>query len=289
MIRLLINVISTKLDEIDKSLIRNIIQWVSTLGATLGIDETTGMPKIEISAKNNISEKTLEETFRLTELVPKKIFVVAIDEFQQIINYPETNTEAIFRSITQQYPSIRFIFSGSSRHLMDQIFTSTTAPFYQSTENVSLDYINEKVYENFAKKFLPKCDSELIGGLIKWCRSHTYYVQFALNVLYEHETSGSDYTLPTIKSQVLKAHEFYYYSVRKLVSHDQWKILKAIAQHAPVGKPTSIGFSSILGIAQSTLKYNLDQLVEKDLILREKDGYKIYNVFLGHLLSITKT
>jgi uncharacterized protein len=287
--RLLIEAISKKVDELDQNLIRKLMQWVSKLGATLGIDENTGLPTVEISSQNRINDKSLEETFQLTTLIPDQKFVIAIDEFQQILSYPETNTEAIFRSITQQHPNIGFIFSGSSRRLMEQIFAEVKAPFYQSTENIKLGYIDEKKYLAFAKTYLPECADELIIMLIKWCRYHTYYVQYTLNVLYELKQSNYEASIFLIKERVLKAHEFYYFSIRKLVTNDQWKILKAIAQNSPVQKPTSSDFSQKTGIAQSTIKYNLDQLVEKDLVLREEDGYKIYNVFFGHLLAITKS
>ncbi len=288
LIKLLINAISSRLDELDRNLFRQVAQWLSKIGATLGIDENTGLPKVEFSFKERPSDNTLEEVFQLITLAPKNNFVIAIDEFQQILNYPEQNTEAVFRSITQSYPSVRFIFSGSSNHLMEQIFAEAKAPFYQSTENISLGYIPESSYLGFAKKFLPNCNDEIITSLIRWCRHHTYYVQFALNKLYEFSSAGQEFSLQLIKTEVLKAHEFYYFSVRKLVSSDQWKILKGIANHSPVNKPLSADFSHEIGVPQSTIKYNLNQLIDKDLVLRESDGLKIYNVFFGHLLAISR-
>jgi len=285
----IVDVLVKKIDELDKGLLRKIIQWATSLGLTITLDESTGIPKAEIHMEERLSDKSLEEAFSLTKLIKNKRFVIAIDEFQQIVNYPENNTEAIFRSIAQSYPEITFLFSGSSRHLMERIFSDVSSPFYQSTENIQLGYIPLSEYLDFAKKFLPDCDEEMLRELITWCRQHTYYVQYTLNVLYETISYEEKPTIRDIKERILKSHEFYYYSVRKLVSKDQWNILKVIASNSPVSKPLSADFSSKTGLAQSTLKYNIKQLEEKDLLLREADGLKIYNVFFGHLLAITKS
>jgi len=289
LIRLLVDRLVKKIDELDKNLIRRMMQWASGVGISITLDEFTGSPKAVFSASEKIRERSLSEAFELTGLISKKKFVIAIDEFQQITNYPESNTEAIFRSVTQTHPEITFLFSGSSRHLMERIFTHSNAPFYQSTENIPLGYITSEEYLNFAKKFLHKCADEIILDLMSWCRYHTYYVQYTLNVLYDAMISGERINTHEIKERILKSHEFYYFSIRKLVTNEQWKILKEVAANSPVAKPLSAAFSAKTGIAQSTLKYNIQRLEEKDLLLREDDGLKIYNVFFSHLLSITKT
>lgn len=287
LVRLLADALAKKIDQLNKNVFRKMVQWASGIGITLTLDEITGVPKAEFSVNQKIHQKSLEEVFGLIQLVPNKKFVIAIDEFQQITNYPEKNTEAILRAITQAYPQAAFLFSGSSRHLMERLFTDANAPFYQSTENIPLSYIDPDHYLSFAKKFLD-CDDGIIVDLMEWCRYHTYYVQYTLNLLYESIASKEVVSPGEIKERVLKSHEFFYFSIRKLVTKDQWNILKAIARNSPVSKPLSYDFSRTTGISQSTLRYNLKQLEEKDLILREKDGFKIYNVFFGNLLAITR-
>ena len=44
-----------------------------------------------------------------------KRFYIAIDEFQQIAEYPEKGAEALLRSYIQFLPNVYFIFAGSSQ------------------------------------------------------------------------------------------------------------------------------------------------------------------------------
>jgi len=292
LIELLVNSITRRIDKIDNNYLRRITKWLSSIGAAVEVTEK-GL-KATFHAKNKIDSKTLEEAFELTGLLKKRTFVFAIDEFQQILNYPEKNTEAIFRSIMQKFPNIRFIYSGSSKHMMELIFNSVNAPFYQSTENIEVGYIDENKYLNFARKFL-KADDSILTYILNWTRRHTYYTQYAFNKLYEIENYGHEvyskedlefYSVADITLDILLAHKPDYYNYRNLLSKDQWKILRHIAKNEPVSKPTSNDFSKKVGLAPSTLKYNLDQLLKKDILLKENDGLKVYNVFFGKLLAI---
>ena len=75
---------------------------------------------------------TLEEIFRYINEADKPC-IVAIDEFQTISNYSDTNVEALLRTYIQKCRNAHFIFSGSQRIMMSEMFNSPSRPFYQST------------------------------------------------------------------------------------------------------------------------------------------------------------
>ena len=58
---------------------------------------------------------------------------IALDEFQQVGEYPEDNVEAILRSLLERVHNVHIIFSGSKQHVMDMMFSSPKHPFYRST------------------------------------------------------------------------------------------------------------------------------------------------------------
>lgn len=63
---------------------------------------------------------------------------VSFDEFQQICRYPEKNIEALLRSHIQHLGNVNFIFVGSERHLISEMFLSSAKPFYNSTRQMEL-------------------------------------------------------------------------------------------------------------------------------------------------------
>jgi len=76
-------------------------------------DAISGEPQVEITY-NAEAEKTHTLQGILQFLNSQKpLIVLAIDEFQQINDFPEKNTEAMLRSTIQHLHNIRFIFCGS--------------------------------------------------------------------------------------------------------------------------------------------------------------------------------
>ena len=73
---------------------------------------------------------TLDEIFNYISEADKPC-IIAIDEFQQIGEYAEKNVEALLRTKIQQCNRAQFIFAGSKRHMMSNMFNSSSKPFYQ--------------------------------------------------------------------------------------------------------------------------------------------------------------
>ena len=65
----------------------------------------------------------MDEIFQYLEHADKRC-IVAIDEFQQIAKYPEKNIEALLRTHIQKQMNTNFIFAGSGRHMMQEMFSS---------------------------------------------------------------------------------------------------------------------------------------------------------------------
>lgn len=99
----------------------------------ISADELTGVPTVSLDIVPDKSEQILKEIFDYMAASGRTCYL-AIDEFQQITSYPEKGTEALLRSYIQFLPNVRFIFAGSIRHLMEEMFASAKRPFYQSTQ-----------------------------------------------------------------------------------------------------------------------------------------------------------
>ena len=91
---------------------------------------------------------TLDEIFTYLENADKPC-IVAIDEFQSVKRFPEDNTEAVLRTYIQRCKNAWFIFSGSQRSMMSEIFNSPSRPFYQSVSLMSLKTIALTSYSKF--------------------------------------------------------------------------------------------------------------------------------------------
>ena len=150
-------------------------------------DMLTGNPQVNLDFQPEQTESTLEQVFAYL-VQSKRECYIAIDEFQQILEYPETNVEALLRSYVQFCPNVHFIFSGSKQHLMTDIFSSASRPFFQSTEKMHLYPISEDKYYEFAAYWMDKkqiqLSQDIFHTIYHQFDGHTWYVQYILNLLY---------------------------------------------------------------------------------------------------------
>ena len=122
--------------------------FIKSLRPLITFDPLSGEPQVTFNIQPKDSDNQVELLFSFLEKQDKRV-VFAIDEFQQILEYPEKSTEAWLRSLMQQLNNVTFIFSGSQQHIMNDMFSNPARPFFGSTVFLHLDKIGFEPYKNF--------------------------------------------------------------------------------------------------------------------------------------------
>ena len=148
-VRLFAGTVLGQLDSAPQKALSRISRFVRSCRPVFTFDELTGAPKVTIDVAPAEEENTLKEIFEYLGSSEKRCYV-AIDEFQQIAAYQEKGVEALLRSHIQFLPNVNFIFAGSRQHLMQEMFTSSKRPFYQSTQMLTIGPIQQDEYAGFA-------------------------------------------------------------------------------------------------------------------------------------------
>lgn len=118
--------------------------YVKALYGGISIDEE-GNPMIKVGVdKARDPRTTVEEMFSYIDHADKPC-IIAIDEFQVVAGYPDGNAEALLRTYIQRSLNGHYIFSGSQRTLMSEMFLSPSRPFYQSTTMMNIDVLDKAV------------------------------------------------------------------------------------------------------------------------------------------------
>lgn len=167
---------------------------LKSLSASFGYDPVQNTPTFDIRIGDiHQPEYTLSEIFEYLEKVESRCLVV-IDEFQQITRYPEKNVEALLRTHIQKLSNVNFVFSGSRRRLMEEIFFSSKRPFYQSAKALRLEAIDKEVYFAFAQKNFNNSgkyiDKEAFDKIYDTFWGVTFYVQRILKEAYADVSVG---------------------------------------------------------------------------------------------------
>jgi uncharacterized protein len=271
---------------VNEPAIKRILKGLAAIRPKAGIDAVTGEPYISLTVSGEKeAADSLEVVFGYLRR-QKQHFAIAIDEFQQVTDYPEKNIEAVLRTHIQQTSNICMIFAGSRRHILTGIFHSPDRPFYNSTQMMELGKIENDIYKTFISDHFEKnsiqTESPAIDLILDITSTHTFYVQYLCNRLFG---DGKKITREAVNRMLLKIiteNESVYASYITLLTPLQFRILKAIAHRGGVEYPTSSEFllSNNLGAA-SSVSLAVKSLMDKEFIDLTNKSYTLNDLFFN--------
>ena len=237
-------------------------------------------------------DATLDQIFDYIEQSDRPC-LIAIDEFQQIAHYPEKNVEAILRTYIQHCSNANFVFSGSDRHLLAEMFSSPARPFYASTSTLNLEPINPLKYDEFAKAHFEKAGKHLEVGVVEAICNRfegvTWYVQKVLNYLFAStasgETSGMD-MIDVAVNEIVKDNGTIYADLLYQLTAKQKELLVAINKEGKVKAITGSKFIKKHHLtAASSVQTTIKSLMDKQLVTIHLGVYEVYDKFFSFWLS----
>ena len=291
-IQLLAQTILGELDTLSQNVLRQMTTFFKSCRPVISADERSGMPTVSLDFVPEHAEQTLKEIFDYMA-ASKKHCYLAIDEFQQITEYPEKGVEALLRSHIQFMPNVHFIFSGSKKHVMEEMFASAKRPFYQSTQVMVLKEIPLQSYYLFAQKFFAQEKRELPEETFSYLyhleNGHTWYIQSILNRIYEKKNEQINNKLvDNCINEILDELETIYQTNLTLLTNNQVDLLKAIATEGCVKSVNANDFIKKHHLkTPSSVNVALKSLINKELIYNTPDGYIVYDRFFGKWLKDT--
>lgn len=274
-----------KLDTPSQSVFRKITTFFSSYKPTLSLDELTGTPTFSITISNDQKEEPLRHILEYLKESGKRIYI-AIDEFQQIAEYPEKGTEALLRSYIQFIPNVVFIFAGSKQHIMAEMFTSAKRPFYQSSQMLLLSEINMTEYHKFANSLMAAknlhISEETFSYLYNMVDGQTWYVQHILNRLYEYGGEFDNTIIDNIVTELVNEQEVAFYNYYSSLTYNQALLLSAIAREKAVDAILSHDFIVKHNLpASSSVSLALKALLNREYIYNHNGRYIVYDRFFA--------
>ena len=276
-----------------KSWHEKFFSFIKSLRVGFHIDAVSGEPSFDIGIGDiENPDKTIRELFDYME-ASEKPCILAIDEFQQIREYPQTNTEAFIRSLVQQCSRTSFIFCGSKRHTMTDIFYSPAKPIFQSVISQSLKPIPMETYVEFAgrmfsqrRKILDRAAAEAIYRMFDGC---TWYMQMMMNEMFALTKEGMTCTTEYIDfawDNIIMAQEDRYQAILYGLAPKQKQLLQAIASDRTVEGITSSDFVKRHRlVSASSVQAALKPLLKNDIVTCEEGIYRIYDYFFADYLA----
>ncbi len=274
---------------------RSFLETLKSVRPVVTTDPISGIPQLSFTFQSDTEKRyTLKTLLDYLEGRKKRV-IVAIDEFQQIRSYDGLSAEALLRTYIQPLRNVQFIFSGSKRHVMADMFTGEKSPFYESSAMYPIGKIDPAVYSAFIRKQFSDngktITEEAVEFILEWTRRHTFYTQFLCNRVFLGSRKEATLTEVFVAiDTIFKENGDAFLERRNLLTQRQWNYLIAVAKEGELSQPTSNEFLQKyrLGAPSSSLR-TLETLVDKELILETKSPsgstYSVYNVFFSRWLE----
>jgi hypothetical protein len=269
-------------------LFQNIFKSLANMKPVLSIDPLTGLPSVTIGMDTPLQPNSLEELLNLIykQSAHKKI-VVVFDEFQDILNLPNSSTVlSILRSRIQFQREITYVFSGSIRNKLNDIFSSPDSPFFKSAITISVGALEKDEFTGFLEnKFTSggrTIKKELLDRIFSISQDNPGDIQQLCGALWECSDNGAsidDTYLSNAMSRIFGMEKKGYEAHLSRLSGQQQRCLIGLA-YAGGKAPLSAAFLKSSGIRQpSSVQKTLGRLVEMKIIYRSQDEYKFTNPF----------
>lgn len=258
-------------------------------------------PVIELSAfgqriKLRPEEKTHEETIMkllmsldkaAKEFSQKLIFV--IDEFQQIAALEEAHSlEASIRHAVERSKNVFYVFSGSNRTLLEDMFSNKERALYHLCDEMKLNRIDNNFYHSFIKKASEKnwnesMPDESIDIILYLTECHPYYVNRLCRTLWDSRLLPKIENIENAWQEYVETQKIDWISdMFSRLTINQKVVLAGLAK-SPEKEPRSKHFANKLEMSSSSIQRTIHTLIKKDIIYKDYNG--CYNV----LNPVTKT
>jgi hypothetical protein len=268
-------------------------QIISSFRVGFKLDPMTGTPSLDLGLGDiQTPQATLDEIFAYIEEADKPC-VIAIDEFQQIGEYAEKNVEALLRTKIQRCHRAQFIFAGSKRHMMSNMFNSPSKPFYQSAISMGLEPIPVDIYSDFAIGLFEEggkhIEREVVEEVWRMFNGYTWFVQMMMNELFALTIPNGVCTLEMVdnaRRNVIMSQENSYKDILSQLPPKQKIVLQAIAKEGLAQNITSSKFIKKYNLTSaSSVQAAVKFLLKNDLITQTDIGYRVYDFFLSEWLA----
>ncbi|MCK4237163.1 MAG: ATP-binding protein, partial [Candidatus Krumholzibacteria bacterium] len=266
--------------------INKLFKSISHLKPTMTIDPATGQPSLSLDASTKLKPDSIEGLLDMIEKISrKKPIVVVLDEFQDVLNLKEApETLAILRSKIQFHTGFSYIFAGSIRNRMDEIFNHPRSAFFKSAVTINVGAIDRERFGKFlVNKFSlgkRKINGDTSNRIFEIADYVPGDVQQLCGALWETTSKGAGITvddIPQALNLIYTRESKGYEAMLVHVTGQQLRVLNGLATIG--GKaPLSADFLRGVGVTHpSSVKKTLDRLVQTHIIFRHEGEYKFVN------------
>jgi len=250
---------------------------------------TISFGAIPASLQNTVLEEVLSIPEKIAEIYPQKQLVIIFDEFPQIRSFESDRAERVLRSVIQHHEDISYIFCGSRKHMIREMFMDKSSPLYRSAAHypvsyISLDHWIPFIMEKF-KSVGKTISSDCVEYLFSITDGHPFYTQMLSSVCFE--IADTDMTAVSTVDEafeiLMRRESHAFLSEWENFSVNEKKLILSIAKEKYTSAIYSTEFIKKHQLpSASTIQRTVKKLLENDVLDKDSDGrYYISDKFFS--------
>ena len=236
----------------------------------------------------------LFEAVATVSLGQGKKAVAVFDEFQEITSWDaKGQIERQMRTHFQMHENVSYIFMGSKRHLMQELFRNKNRPFYRFGKHFPLEKIPEDEFAKFIQTRFEETGfqtgPDVIREILQAADDHPYYTQLLCHILWDRNQQEKIITKESITAALQEvfmreAHAFQ--GLWDMLTLKARQLLVALAKEE--GTQVQLFSSDFLrkhnlGSA-SSVQRAITRLLEEEVLEKTDGGYQFTDVFFKRWL-----
>ncbi|MCK4766426.1 MAG: hypothetical protein KAW12_29795 [Candidatus Aminicenantes bacterium] len=290
--RISLKSISVLLSSNSKNILKKVKTFFTRVSPSLFVTfSEDGTPAIGINFSKNETYPVIEDIFNgLYAFVKdkKKRAAVVFDEFQQVGELEDSRVEKTLRGIIQEHREISYVFMGSKKHLIYDMFNNPHRPFFKSSAHFPLKKIDPVIFADFVKEKFLNTGRAIAGGtalhIVNKAEAHPYYTQLLAHTAWESAQEGREITAEKIEAavnRILEREEAAFTNLWDNLTLKQKKLLLALVLKGDNDKIFSAAFLKRYNLgSSSTVQRGVKSLLTKGIIDKEGDVIEFNDVFL---------
>ena len=254
----------------------------------VGVDPVHYTPVLSFDSKVDDMEVQLQTLMDLlAKFSEQRRLVVIYDEFQEIANYSNSDVfEKRLRSFIQQHDRISYVFSGSQRHILVEMFQSQGRAFYLQAASFPLEEIHTGDYIPWLKKLFSasrhSVSQESLGFVVERFENHPMYIQYFCFLLWEElqKQPWQDDMIDEIEATMIKRKQAEYQILWDSLTGNQRKVLKLVRMNNGQNLFSAQALGSVEIKTASVVTQCLNVLCSKEVLVKN-GNYRIQDLLLG--------
>lgn len=237
-----------------------------------------------------LGEKELSEVLDVPEKLAKakgKRLVVVFDEFQEIMSLDGIRLEKLMRASFQHHKLATYIFMGSKKHIIEQMFENVNGPFYRFAKPFPLGKIPVFEFKTFIlsrfNKTQIRIDPATVDSILSFTEGHPYFTQQLCHELWNiacEKGAVGESDMKKAAENILSLYNDLFLRMWDSMTLPQRRLLIALSLENTTTLIYSLAWIKKYGLqSASHVKRAVSQLVKIGIVEKSDGNYYLPDIF----------